>query len=245
MDRRALARAVPVTAGALVVVVVAVAHWWSPFLTTKAQPIESTPSLAGLFSRSTVPVPGGGTACVKPVTFVAKASFARFTVSAPGRRAPRLRITAVAPGYRAGGEASGYPPQTDAPVQVFIPAAPRTVTGTLCVTPLGHEGIELVGTSEPRSLAYAETIVDGKPAQGGVDVAVTLLEAKRASLLGRAGEILDRASDFTGGWAPVWLLWPLLVLAVAGLPLGVVAALLVALAGEVDARPPAAGAADS
>jgi hypothetical protein len=228
MRRRAALRSLAPAVVAALLVVVVVVHWWRPFLTNRGRAIESTPSLAGFNTRATVPVPGGSSACVEPVTFVAKPTNARFTVHARGPRAPRLRITADAPGYHSTGEARGYPVVGDVPVEVALPAAPRTVTGALCLTPVGRAGVELVGTNEPRSLAFARTTVDGKEARGGVDVALSLFEARSSSVIGRTGRVLERASAFTGGWAPVWLLWPALVVAVLGLPLGVVAALLLA-----------------
>ncbi len=45
-------------------------------------------------------------------------------------------------------------------------------------------------------------------------------------MISRAGTILGRASgDFTGGFVPLWLLWPLTLMFVLGAPLALVWAL--------------------
>jgi hypothetical protein len=235
---RRVARSRPALAlaGAGIVIAIVVIHWWSPFVTAKSRAVESTPSLAGLLSRSTVHVGAGETACVKPVTFVAKKTIARFTVNARGRRPVPLRIVADAPGFHSESDVLDHPPGVDAPAEVTLAPAPRSVTGALCLTPKGA-AVDLVGTNEPRSLAFADTFVGGKRAPSGVDAAVTLLEAHSTSLAGRTSAILDHASAFTGGWAPVWLLWPALVLVVVGLPAGALAALVMATGAQREPRP--------
>ena len=55
-------------------------------------------------------------------------------------------------------------------------------------------------------------------------------------MISRAGTILGRASDFTGGYVPLWLLWPLSVLLVLAAPLALAWALHVSLDPEEAPR---------
>jgi hypothetical protein len=63
-------------------------------------------------------------------------------------------------------------------------------------------------------------VVDGKSA-GPIDPALAFLDGPPRSLLSQAGTVLGRASDFTGGVVPLWLLWPLTVLLVLAVPVAV------------------------
>jgi hypothetical protein len=70
------------------------------------------------------------------------------------------------------------------------------------------------------------TYVDGKVVTD-IDPAITFLTGERTSHLQRLGRIADRAAAFTGV-LPSWLLWPLGLLFLLGLPVGAAAALLLA-----------------
>jgi hypothetical protein len=88
-----------------------------------------------------------------------------------------------------------------------------------------------VGTDEPLSSSLPATALDGKPA-GDVDPAITFLGGPPQSMISRAGTILGRASDFTGGFVPLWLLWPLALVFVLGSPFALAWALFRSLEPE-------------
>jgi hypothetical protein len=102
-----------------------------------------------------------------------------------------------------------------------------TLDGTLCLRNDGRRRIGLVGSQEAENASLPETRVGGQVSP--VDPALTFLGAHPRSLLDRAGTVLGRASQFTGGVAPPWLLWALAVVLVVGVPLATAAALFLAL----------------
>ena len=147
-------------------------------------------------------------------------------------------IVASAPGYRATARVSGYPPGADVPVQArFAPPARDRADGRLCVHNAGRHAVDLVGTAEPRSQSPAVTTLDGKDAQ--MDAALTLLEARPASLGSRLGGVFGHAAALTGALG-TWLLWLVAVacvlLVVAGLPLALWSALRDDEAGAASRR---------
>lgn len=202
---------------------------WRPWLTAERPQITATPGLAGLFSRVTVPVRAGATACVAPVAFDPASRRAQLLVLARRRSgpAPDLLVVATAAGYRAAARVAGYARGADASVSAPITPPARALEGRLCVTPAGGR-IELVGTNEPRSLTDAQVTVDGRPV-GGIGVAVTLTTGARSTFAGHLGTVADRASALTGGLVASWLAWLLLVVGTLALPLGTLAALALAL----------------
>ena len=130
-------------------------------------------------------------------------------------------------GYRRDGRFAGYAP-SDASVPVVDAPQPGAAAGgrtgsCACTTPAaGPSG--LVGTGEPESVTLPVTYVGGK-ASPGVDPAITFLSGKQRSIVQQAGTILDRAAAFTGA-IPGWLMWPLALLFLLGLPLGAASVLL-------------------
>lgn len=192
---------------------------WRPFLTTKADVITATPSLAGIFQRNVIAVKRGREACVSPVTFSPKTARVQLLLVAAKGAGPAT-ITASAPGYASRARATGFGTGVDVPYRATIASPPKTVTGKLCITNDGRRQIGLVGTAEGRSNAPAVTTIDGKTQPA--DAALTLLTAKPDSIAGRFGTVLGHASDMTGGLIPTFLLWlaafGLLVLTVVGLP---------------------------
>ena len=100
-----------------------------------------------------------------------------------------------------------------------LPGAAARRRRQLCVRNTGRRAVGLVGTDEPLSVSLPATDVDGKPT-GEVDPAITFLAGPPQSIISRAGTILGRASDFTGGFVPLWLLWPLTIAVRARRPAG-------------------------
>ena len=216
-------------AAALVLAVFAIGAllWYAPWLTEQRIVAASTPSLDGISYRAEVKLPGRKTACIRPLPLDPNVREVQMLLDTRGNRAPAVDLTLTGPGgYRATGRFAGYAPSGASIVVARLSQAPRqTADGQLCLHNTGRRAIGLVGTSEPESVTLPVTYVGDKP-PGEVDPAITFLSGKQRSLTQQAGTILDRAAEFTGA-VPSWLLWPLALLFVFGLPLGAAWALLV------------------
>jgi hypothetical protein len=232
MARRGAAVAVAI---GLAVVAIGIVVEWRPFLTEKRAVVTATPSLSGLFNRTDVPVGPRQRACISPVPIshtTGTVQLALTTLRSP--RPQPLVVTAEGDGgYHSRTVADSYPIGPASVFAVPIRRPDRDVVGRVCVRNAGRHRIALTGTAEQRSLTPATTTVDGR--RQPADVALTLLEAEQRSLLERMGTVLDRASEFTGV-VPAWLLWPLVVLLAAGVPVAIFWGLYAALrADEAEA----------
>ncbi|MEA2393148.1 MAG: hypothetical protein QOJ82_1039 [Solirubrobacteraceae bacterium] len=225
MARRRPSPAVLATAVLVALLAIGAAAAWLPFLQRERPVATATPSLGPLASRADVRLPGGSRLCVTPVPFDPRAARAQIAVQTGGRAVP-LVIDASGPDYRSRATVDTPATAQLTPVSASLRPAPRALVGTLCVRNRARAPISILATNEPRSLVLAQASVDGK-AVTDRDIALTLLEARPHSLLSRAGEVLGRASELTGGLLPVWLLWPLTLLLAIGAPLAVVAAFYV------------------
>jgi hypothetical protein len=218
----------------LVVSTFAVGALWFyvPHLTEAHPNVLSTPSLVGFQSSKQVVVRRGQQACISPVPLEPALRSVRMVLQARGTQASPLELDLRAPGYRGTGRFAGYQAGGAANAEAAVaPAPPRDADGTLCVRNTGPRAVGLVGTDEPLSTSLPATALDGKPA-GDVDPAITFLGGPPQSMISRAGTILGRASDFTGGFVPLWLLWPLTLMFVLGAPFALAWALFRSLEPE-------------
>jgi hypothetical protein len=189
-----------------------------PYLTQDHQVSVSTPSPEGLVSIKEIKVRPGQRACISPVPLEPAIKRVRMVLHALGTEASPLRFELRGPGYRGTGRFAEYTPGTQVPVAADVtPSPPEDVDGTLCLRNTGRRSVGLVGTDDGFSASLPGTSVDGTSA-GAVDPALTFLDGPPRSLLSQAGTVLGRASDFTGGVVPLWLLWPLTALLVLAAP---------------------------
>jgi hypothetical protein len=206
--------------------------FYVPHLTENRADVLSTPSLVGFQSRKEIALHGGQQACITPVPLEPALRTVRMVLHARGAQASVLELELRAPGYRGTGRFDGYEPGAVVGANAAVsPAPPRDVDGTLCLRNTGRHSVGLVGTDEPITLSLAATTVDGKKA-GEIDPAITFLGGPPRSMLSHAGTILGRASDFTGGYVPLWLLWPLAIALVLASPLALAWALYTSLEPE-------------
>jgi hypothetical protein len=183
----------------------------------------SSPTLGALFSRAVVRLEKpGDTACVAPVTFYADTARAHFRVQSPRKPGPKVTIEATGPGYRATATTAQLPPRTEGLVDIEFKAPGREVTGRFCWHNRGPTPVQLIGTNEGRSLTIVDTTLNGRPRKGE-EIELVLFERGGHSLRSRRSELVQRASSMTGGLAPTWVLWPV-VLLVFGAPLFVAVA---------------------
>jgi hypothetical protein len=199
--------------------------FYVPHLTEDHPNVLSTPSLVGVQARKEVVVRRGQQACISPVPLEPALRSVRMVLHARGEQASALALELRSRGYRGTGRFAGYQPGRIVGVESAIsPAPPRDADGVLCLRNTGRRAVGLVGTDEPVSSTLPATALDGKPA-GAVDPAITFLGGPPKSMVSRAGTILGRASDFTGGYVPLWLLWPLTVAFVLAAPVALAWAL--------------------
>ena len=229
---RRLARVSPVALfvlAALVGLAIVLFRSYLPWLTAQHQETASTPGLGALFQRAEVHVKRGQQACIRPVFFSSETQVARLRVLAPRAPVPALQITATAPGYRSGARVSRYDVGGDTLVTANLKDPGQVRVGQLCVKNVGRHQMSLVGTNEARSQVVADTVLDGQPIVG-TDVELTLLHRGTTDYVASVGDVLRHASTLAATWTPTWLLWPLLILLVIGVPAGAVFALARAFA---------------
>lgn len=225
MRRPALTLALVAPLVLLVVYLAGALHWYRPFLDQRRAVVASTPSLEGIQSLKEVRLRPGQRGCIQTLPLDPQDHRLRLVLWAHAARPVPLSFALRGRGYAARGRFAGYPAGGPAPVIAPVsPAPPAAFDGTLCVRNEGRHSVGLVGTDEPNSLTLPSTRVDGG-AESPVDPAVTFLDGPDASILSRAGTVIGRVSDFTGGVMPVWLLWPLALLIVVGVPAGTALAL--------------------
>jgi hypothetical protein len=193
--------------------------FYVPHLTEDHADVLSTPSVRGLLGSKEVVVHRGQRACITPVPLEPALRTVQMTLHARGPESSALDLELTGPGYKGTGRFAGYPSGNAVAVEAAVsPAPPADADGVLCVRNSGTHSVGLVGTDEPISASLPATSVDDKPVPE-IDPAITFLGGRPASMISRAGTILGRASDFTGGFVPLWLLWPLALLFVLGAPL--------------------------
>jgi hypothetical protein len=206
--------------------------FYVPHLTEDHSNVLSTPSLVGFQTSKQVVVRRGQQACISPVPLEPALRTVRMVLQARGTQASPLEIELRGPGYRGTGRFAGYQPGGAVNVEAAVsPAPPGDADGTLCVRNAGPRAVGLVGTDEPLSATLPATALDGRPT-GDVDPAITFLGGPPQSIISRAGTILGRASDLTGGFVPLWLLWPLAIAFVLVAPLALAWALYRSLEPE-------------
>jgi hypothetical protein len=175
--------------------------------------IVSTPTLVGLLSVATTDLSTHDRACLTPITFMPEARQVQITVQSDAPRS--LLVAAQGPGWAESHQVTS----SGGRAIVRVPIAPRrTVTGQLCVTNTGRGKASLVGTDEARSRTVVQETVNGKPGPEGRTFAVSLLGAKPQTLLARLDDTVRGASTLSGGLAPTFLLWILLVLCLIAIP---------------------------
>jgi hypothetical protein len=209
------------------------AFWfYLPHLTEDHPKVIATPSLVGYQASKEILVRRGQQACIKPVPLDPALRSVRMVLHARGTASAPLDLELRGPSYRGSGRFTGYPSGGVVGVETAVsPAPPANADGVLCLRNKGRHAVGLVGTDEPFSVSLPATSLDGKPA-GAVDPAITFLGGPPQPMIDRAGTILGRASDFTGGFVPLWLLWPLVIAFVLVAPLSLAWALYAALEPE-------------
>jgi hypothetical protein len=209
-------------AAALVVLLVVAAGRMAPWLTEQRQITSSVPVPPPLFTISPVRIEPGRQACTDQVALDRRSGVAAIRIAPPASGIPRLDFTARAGTWRARSVfRGGLGPHGDM-LEASFSAPPGPRVATVCVRNAGARTAALVGTEEPRTATDSTTTIDRVTQP---DLSMTIYEPGTKSLLAGAPQVLDRAALYKAGFLRGWMLVPLVLLVVVGVPLGVLWAL--------------------
>jgi hypothetical protein len=193
------------------------------FLTADRDLVASTPSPRPVFSVTYVTVPSGEPLCIGDVTIPDSARRLRLQVRTYGRLGPALAVTLKARGYEQRVDvAAGYADNTVLDAAMTPP--PADALGEVCLRQSSGRPVALAGSTEERTQSRPRSRLGDQPV--AADSYLAFYAGRSASALRETPEIVDRMGAFKPGIVGPWLLWPLLVLAVVGVPAGVVWAAL-------------------
>jgi hypothetical protein len=215
-------------AGAVGLVIWAALAAW-PWFTRTRTPYTGTPSVTPYAKITPVRLRPRSRACLNQVAL--ERTTRRVVINTPAMRAtgPRLRITLSAPGYRGAATIpAGYGGLTG--LIALIPGPPRSLLARVCVLNAGHRSVSLVGSAEQRTISRPTTTVDGHLIR--TRLTMTLVENRDSSIRTRLGSVLRHAAAFKPfPFGRIGLILVVLLI-VAGVPLGAGAALWDALRGD-------------
>jgi hypothetical protein len=193
-----------------------------PPLTREREVIASTPVPPPLFEVTGIRLqPEAPELCVSDVTLGPASEVLRFRVAGLSAPGPRLEVDVQGPGHHPALVVATARGTGDLDVPIAAPQ--RELRARVCVHLRSRQPLTFVGTLETRTRSRPVTSVAGKPV--ATDVAVTVLERERASLVERPGELASHAAAFKPRVVSPAVFGVLAVLLVAGLPLGALWAL--------------------
>jgi hypothetical protein len=209
----------------LVLIVVAAARML-PFVLEQRQITSAVPVPPPLFTINPINLRPGRAACVEEVALDRRSGVAAIQTVPGSAPIQRLLLTASSGAYRARSAfRGGLGPHGDVAEASFTPpSGPRGAR--VCIRNAGGQAVQLVGTEELRTATRATTTIAGVPQ---ADMALTIYEPGRRSLLAVTPQILDRAALYKAGFLRGWMLFPLALLVALGVPAGVLWALTSAL----------------
>ena len=219
MRSRLRDRRVALFAASLFVLLVAEAYWYEPYLTNPRVIVTSTPSPFPRGDVTRVRVPPKKAACVDLVGLGAQSENAVIRLATRGRPPEPVAFELRGPGYRHRSVVRRYRSLEDVVIPIAPPPEDLLVEG--CVRNLGDEPVFAVGSKEGgRVQSRSATRVDGE--EIAADVGLVILEREPASLVARAGTIVERAA----AWKPFGpaLAWFVVVLVILVVPLGALGA---------------------
>jgi hypothetical protein len=200
-----------VGAGVLVaVVVLAIA-----FLGKDRRFHASVPQPTPLESTAVVPVPAGESACLDGITVWPTSEVAEFRIGTRGKPPVPIGVTLSGPGgYRSTAHIPATWKDNDL-LSARLDPPSRTLAGRFCLRNEGRRPVDVYAADDRTQTLFA-TYVGAKRADANIDLA--FFEAEPGTVANHAGSILDHMSVFRPGFIGPWLLWPLAVLVVLGVP---------------------------
>lgn len=208
--------------GGLVVFALVAAIVWVPWFTEKRTVIAATPVTPPLFGVTPVPLGPGKAACLDELTLAPEMEIGQIGVRTDAGPGPALEVTVEGDGYRDTTRIpGGYEPTQALQFRLEPPAA--ALIGRLCVRNAGDRPVELIGTNEFRTMGRPTMTADGQSQP--FDFQLQFFERERESFAGRIGDIFGHAAVFTPGVVPAALIGMLALLALIGIPVGILSAL--------------------
>ncbi|MBA3328984.1 MAG: hypothetical protein H0T43_11855 [Solirubrobacterales bacterium] len=202
-----------------------------PWATEEVVRPASIPSPTALLEVGVIAVAPGDQACTAPFVLTERSARAAFRMTTFARRGSAVAVRIRGPGYRAGGRiAAGY--ADNAPQLLPIRPPERPTVAEACFANLGPRPIGLFAAADGRSNSRSVSRVEGEAVDG--DIALAFYEDKPVSLVERTPEIVERMTAFRPDPVGTWLLWPLLVLVVLGVPLAMTWAIGAAARADGD-----------
>jgi hypothetical protein len=229
-------RVVAATAAAFAVLALAI---FGPALLRGREAVATTATPEPISDATPIRLAPGQRVCTADITLTPRGAVAGLKlVDEVHGAAPRIAVTVRGPGYAAGPviAASSGPQGRDLRARLR-PAPPRELFGELCAENAGSSATALIGTREARTLSRARTRAEGR--ETATDLSLTFFEAERRSLLALWPVVVEKLAVLRGFLGHGWLLWPLTLLVVLGVPAAVLSALHRAL--REDGRAPAGG----
>jgi hypothetical protein len=222
--------AIGVAAGVIVLLVVAVVVW-RPFATKSRVYTTTVAQAPSKFAVQLLPLKPGQRSCLDAIALDRRSAVARFQVGTYAKPGVPLEFQVAAPGYRVSKQipASAY---TDSQIiQVGFPAPGRDVEATACLVNRGRRQVAMYASTGGEISASQDTI-GGKPAD--LNWWLAFYETKPTSIADRAPTIASRMSVFRPGFVGPWLIWPLALLVLLGVPAAVLAVYGRALSDEPE-----------
>jgi hypothetical protein len=213
---------------AVIVLAIAAVVLLRPYLTRERDLLSVTPQPPALNVLTLIDLRGGQKACLNPAVLDEHSEVARFRAGTYGKPAVPLRLTIRGAGYRQVAHVPAARWVDNETLQVAVAAPRHPVRAIVCVRNEGRRRIALYGARE-RSSRSTGTI-DGQPLAANMNFQLAFAEREHHALAARLPVMLQRLTIFRP--VPGWLLWPLAVLFVFGVPLGVLVALGLSFPGK-------------
>ncbi len=216
------------TALAALAMLIGALLWFRPYLTHKQVFDSAVPTPTPLTVANQYELAPGEQACMTAISVEPNSRVAQFqlhSVKSSPQGGPTVELELVGTGYRSVSRLPGGYPGGLATVPITPPR--HSIIGNACFTNRGSSSVLLLGSAEARTITGSATTVGGTAVVG--DISLSFIDTRPHSLLGHAGTIFAHASNLTDHLLPVWLIWILAVLVGFGVPLGILAALYLAL----------------
>jgi hypothetical protein len=213
-------------AGAVVLIVAAVAIA-RPYLIKDRDYPASIPQPPSVVAINLVPLRPGRAVCLHDAVMDTHSERALFQVETYGKPTVPLRLELSGERYRTTQRilASAY--KDEGIINISVPRPSRDTFVTACVTNAGRRRAALFATTAAEPGPVTAT-VDGQPFSPNPWLA--FYEARPTSIAHRLSTIVARMDAFRPPFIGSWLLWPLAMLFLVGVP----AAVLVAYARGLD-----------
>jgi len=189
-----------------------------PWTTERRDYPASIPQATPLFFTSVVRLAPGAEACFNHAVIEPRSEEARFRVGTIRRAGAPLLLRMDGPGYRSRSRIpGGYADNTLLEVPVTPPA--RATPVRVCIRNGGRTRMDLYGAAD-RTRSRSRTRVDGRLVRP--NVAFGFWERRERTLADRLPETVERMTVMRAALIGEWLVWPLLLLGLVGVPIGLV-----------------------